>query len=45
MSNFVRNSHGDFIGLEEKKSYNIYIYIYIYILLLNIIYNLNLISG
>ena len=45
MSNFVRNSQGDFIGLEEKKSYNIYIYIYIYILLLNIIYNLNLISG
>jgi hypothetical protein len=30
MSNFVRNSQGDFIGLEEKKSYNIYIYIYIY---------------
>jgi hypothetical protein len=23
MSNFVRNSQGDFIGLEEKKSYNI----------------------
>jgi len=28
MSNFVRNSQGDFIGLEEKKSYNIYIFCY-----------------
>jgi hypothetical protein len=29
MSNFVRNSQGDFIGLEEKNPI-IYIYIYIY---------------
>jgi hypothetical protein len=29
MSNFVRNSQGDFIGLEEKNPI-IYIYIYIF---------------
>jgi hypothetical protein len=32
MSNFVRNSQGDFIGLEKKNPI-IYIYIYIYIVI------------